>query len=140
MRIYLKDWKKEVDSTPNLSAEEKKARILPQQTLVAWEMIGLSLPAAIKFLLRRGTKFVNARVFCQDPLEQHFSKQRAKLGSNKNPDLDQYLRNENMIHLQGKLSFKRRGTNTEQAARLLEDINEPLPKRAKTVRRKIIPH
>ena len=35
---------------------------------------------------------INARVFTQDPLEQHFSKLRAAQGGSNNPSLGQALR------------------------------------------------
>lgn len=135
---YLYDWKEEVESTPNLKKEERKARILSQQTFDAWERICLAIPAAIKYLLDQGQQYVMARIFCQDPLEQHFSKQRGAMGGNRNPTADQYLRNENKIHLQGSLSMKRRGTNTESIPSCLDST--PLPaKRKRPVSRAIFP-
>ena len=136
---YLNKWKKQVAAEPNVSQEERNTRILSKQTLDAWEMICRALPAAIKFLLEEKTRYVNARVFCQDPLEQHFSKQRALMGGNRNPSVDQYLRNENNIHLQGRLSLKRRGTNTSHDAGNDSSIMLPLPKRPKMTRRSIFP-
>ena len=134
---YLYDWKKEVDSTPNLTKEEKKAKILSQQTLDAWERICHGIPAAIEFLLQQGQKYVNARIFSQDPLEQHFSKQRGACGSNRNPNVLTYGMNENAIHFQGKMSLKRRGANTKSCPSTVDDT--PLPKRRKVVRRAILP-
>lgn len=134
---YLKDWRQEVYASPKKTEAQKKAMILAQQTLDAWEMICLAMPACIKFLLNEGTKFVMARVFCQDPLEQHFSKQRASCGGNKNPNVAAYLHNESTIHLQGKLRLKRRGANTETSRLVLDDT--PLPKRKKVVKRCILP-
>ena len=133
----MEDWRKEINALTGKTLEEKKTMILSHQTLDAWEMICKSLPACIQWLLKKGTKFVNGRVFCQDPLEQHFSKQRASAGGNRNPSVETFLRNENSIHLQRNLSLKRRGANTETAQ--LEFDETPLPKRKKNVRRVILP-
>lgn len=115
--------------------KDKKHLLLSDQTLNAWEMICKSIPECIQFLLREGTKYVMARVFCQDMLEQHFSKQRAALGGNRNPHPDQFLRTGNLLHLQEGLSLKRRGANTESLEAFLDET--PLPKRKKPVRRSL---
>lgn len=133
---YLEEWKEEIKKM-NINKDEKATMILSQQTLDSWEMICKSLPACIKWLLQQGTKFINARVFCQDPLEQHFSKQRAAAGAYKSSNSDTWLRREGNIHLQRSLSLKRKGANTETAQ--LEFDETPLPKRKKIVRRAIIP-
>ena len=116
---YLEKWKEEVEAISTITTEEKmkgipcktredkNALILSQQTLNNFEMICHAIPECITFLLGQGTKYIMARVFCQDPLEQHFSKQRASQGGNRNPDASQYLQNENSRFIQGKLSLKR---------------------------------
>lgn len=134
---YFQDWQREVDSTPNLTQAERSSRILSKQTLNAWELICKAIPECIKFLLKEGTKYIMARVFCQDPLEQHFAQQRASQGRNQNPDEEQYLRNENSIHLQGKLKIKRRGANTEQSSNVFFD-DSPLPRKKKATRRSLM--
>ncbi|KAK3913149.1 Heat stress transcription factor A-1 [Frankliniella fusca] len=134
---YFEDWKEEIKNMEGKTKEEKATMILSPQTLDAWEMICKSLPACIKWLLQQGTKFINARVFCQDPLEQHFSKQRAAAGGYRSSNTDTWLRNEGTLHLQRNLSLKRRGANTETSQPQLDAT--PLPKRKKTVRRAILP-
>ncbi|KAK3909139.1 DNA transposase [Frankliniella fusca] len=133
MLLYLRNWKEEIELMPNLTREEKKSRLLPQATIDGWEMVCRALPLAIKFLLSRGTKFVMARIFCQDPVEQRFSKHRA---IDANPEPEKFLKDENTLNLQGKMKMKRRGANTETAGSSLDMT--PLPKRPKTVRRALL--
>lgn len=130
---YLHHWKKEVDST----LTKEKARILSQQTLDACEGICHGIPVAIKYLLEQGQKYVNARICCQDTIEQHFSKQRGACGSNRNLNVLTYGVNENEIHLLGKTSLKRRGVKTQSCHSIVDDT--PLPKWKKGVRRAILP-
>lgn len=134
---YLRNWKKEVEMTPNLDAQTKKSRLLPQQTQDAWELICLSYPAMMKFLLKEGTRYIIGRVPCQDPVEQHYADQRDKCGANRNVTENDYRHNENLLHITKKLAVKRKGANTETVAHDVDST--PLPKRPrKPVRRSIL--
>lgn len=134
---YFEDWKKEVEALPIKDSETKKKMLPSSQTMQSIILSAHSIPAAIKFLLRAGTKYILARVFCQDPKEQHFSKHRAALGGKSNPTVDDYERTENLLHLQGNLGFKRRRTNTEHDNKLTAEDCTPLPKRQKIARRSL---
>lgn len=136
---YFSEWREEVAKLPNKTPDQKRKMLPSKKTLHGIEMTCHSIPAAIKFLLKRGAKFVMGRVFCQDPIEQHFSKQRAANGGNNNPTVQQYMRTDNALHLQGNLRLKRRGANTEDSTKLTSDDLTPLRKRPKTVRRCIMP-
>ncbi|KAJ1531379.1 hypothetical protein ONE63_000060 [Megalurothrips usitatus] len=106
---------------------------LSHQTIEGIKITVYGFTKAVKFLLMEGVLFVNARVFCQDPLEQYFSKQRSKCGGSTNPNLSQSLRNQRSISIQGQLKTKRnyRG-NTEVESQSMAISNEPLPKKQKT--------
>ncbi len=52
-----------------------------------------AITASVKFLLRKGVKFVLTGKMNQDKLEQYFGKQRAAGGSNRNPTVSTYGQN-----------------------------------------------
>ena len=62
-----------------------------------------------------GVRFLMAGAFSQDGLEQYFSQQRRACGGSRNPTMDQFLRNQNKLHLLRGLKIKRIGANTEGA-------------------------
>ena len=91
------------------------------------------------FLLESGGQFVLSDKFNQDPLEQHFGRQRIKLGCNENPMLSDYMYNElklqvakaNMVKI---MKGNTRGRNDNKT---LIDITDTtlLPKRQKRQKR-----
>ena len=83
----------------------------------------------INFLLEEGTSFINARVFTQDPLEQHFSKIRAGQGGSNNPDLLQCLNKIRALHTFGQLGIRKRKGNCGEDGSVVEVTTEPLAKR-----------
>lgn len=61
--------------------------LLPHQTLLEIDMFTRAFIGAVSFLLGEdGISFVNARSFCQDPLEQNFGKQRQGGGGSCTPN------------------------------------------------------
>ena len=84
-------------------------------------------------LLESEGQFVLSGKFNQDPLEQHFGRQRMKLGCKENPMLSDYMCNElklqvakaNMVKI---IKGNTRGRNDNET---LIDITDttPLPKR-----------
>ena len=86
-------------------------------------------------LLESGGQSVLSDKFNQDPLEQHFGRQRMKLGCNENPMLSDYMYNElklqvakaNMVKI---MKGNTKGRNDNET---LIDITDarPLPKRQK---------
>ncbi|XP_034246797.1 uncharacterized protein LOC117648399 [Thrips palmi] len=112
---YLKEWKEDARAaTIHLQKkdEECSARQLSWQTQEGIERTIHAFIGCTRFLLASGQKYVMARVFCQDPLEQYFSHQRAMGGGNRNPNADTFLRNMNSIHIVGETGFKRKRGNT----------------------------
>ena len=115
-------------------SEENKAakKLLPAQTLDGIEITTMAFIECTKFLLEEGTKYVNARVFSQDHLEQHFSKQRMRGGGSSNPNYGRFLQNNKNIHLQGQLGVKRKKGNTEDLSGGMQITSQPLPKRKRS--------
>ena len=106
-------------------------RQLSYQTLEGIEITVRGFIGAVKFLLDKGMKAINARVFCQNPIEQYFSKQRGRCGGSTNPNVRTYLSNAQSIYVQGQVGSKRsfkRG-NTEEIDENMQISYEPLPKR-----------
>ncbi|KAE8740774.1 hypothetical protein FOCC_FOCC013698 [Frankliniella occidentalis] len=112
-------------------ASPASMRQLSHQTLEGIEIAARGFIGAVKFLLREGVKKINARVFCQDPIEQFFSKQRYKGGRNPTPNSQQFFNNQVLIHNQGEMGSRMSfGTgNTEVANERLHITCEKLPKR-----------
>ena len=83
-------------------------------------------------MLSIGAKFVNARVFCQDPLEQYFSKQRGAGGGQNSVTVEGFLNTDAKITLTRDYNVRRKSSNVEGASKMLQASNEPLLKRKKT--------
>lgn len=136
---YLREWKEEVAALSGYTPEEKAAMLLSPQTLRGIEMTVRGFKGALDFLLSPevGTKFIMARVFCQDNLEQYFSQQRAACGGSNNPDKLRFMHNMNNKHIHGQLGIKKRKGNTEDI-----DGRElpctPLRKRSKIARKCLV--
>lgn len=138
---YLEDWKEEASRSPNQTADcsvlssstaaipedEESAvfervddpstetpackRLLSRETLEGIKISCRAIMGAIKFMLGKGVEFINARIFSQDPFEQHFSKIRGGLGGSTAPNFGQVLSKNRAIHLIGQLGMKRRKGN-----------------------------
>ena len=118
----------EASKEPDTKAEKK---LLATLTLEGIEFTTMAFIGAVKFLLQEGAKYINARVFSQDHLEQHFSKQRSRCGGSSNPNVGTYLQNNVNIHIQGQLGVRKRKGNTEDLSQGMVITNEPLPKRSR---------
>lgn len=118
------------ENEENEDYDPASVKQLPRQTIEGIKITVHGFTAAVKFLLNEGVKFVNARVFCQDPIEQYFSKQRGRGGGSTTPNLQQSLTTQRAIFVQGTLGVKKnyRG-NTQVDTQCMTITNEPLPKR-----------
>lgn len=104
-------------------------RPLSKQTVDGIRMTTLAFKPLVKFLLSEGVSFINARVFCQDPLEQHFSKIRAGQGGSNNPNVGQFLNRNRTLQTIGQLGMKKRKGNSGEDGSQVEVTTEPLPKK-----------
>ena len=111
----------------------KKIDTLSHETITGIEMTVNSFIKCTQFLLEKGACFIMPRVFCQDPLQQYFSKQRAACGGSTNPNFAQFLSRQDKIVQVGNLGFKRKRGNTEYISdpKNLERLCAPLTKRPK---------
>lgn len=103
-------------------------RLLSKQTLDGIRMTTLAFKPLVIFLLKEGVTFINARVFNQDPLEQHFSRLRAGQGGSNNPNLGQALKRTHALHLIGDMGMKKRRGNSGECTSKVEVTTEKLPK------------
>ncbi|XP_052131084.1 uncharacterized protein LOC127751486 [Frankliniella occidentalis] len=155
---YLEDWEKEAQnpnqsvnasmisnaSINNLDHDESEIedgvfnpdeetssskRLMSKQTLDGIRMTSYAFKPLVSFMLKAGASFVNARVFTQDPLEQHFSKVRAGQGGSNNPNIFQVLNRNRALHTIGQLGTRKRKGNHGEDSNQIEVTTEPLPKR-----------
>lgn len=163
---YIEEWKQDAQAAPldisgvanltqceddpaevNMLEEEDEndtptsKRLPAAQTILGIEMSTLAIIGAIKFLLDAesgaGLDFVNARIFCQDPIEHYFSKMRAGFGGSTNPNVDAFINKARTSHVVGQVGIKRKGNCSEVS---LDEINlsdKPLQKK-KCVRKGMV--
>lgn len=134
---YLNVWKKQVDCMPIPPAAKEKKR-LSWQAFHSLEAATRGFAAAVRYMLslKEPPKFVLGRAFSQDPLEHHFSLQRAGCGGSRNPNALQFLTKQHSIALQRDIGVKPRGSNVEAESGGMKITEEPLPKRARTSKKK----
>ena len=102
---YLEHWKTAVQTRQGqFSQDERIKMVLSHQTFKGLCMTSRSFPEAAKYLLNHGVEFVLSNRFCQDPLEQHFGRQRAMGRRNDNPNLYVFGYNERSLQLQRNLA------------------------------------
>ncbi|KAJ1521769.1 hypothetical protein ONE63_003404 [Megalurothrips usitatus] len=127
---YLQDWKNDIRvivQRLKVSNEDQNKCLLSEDTQIGVEMTVRSFIAATQFMLRHGAKYINARVFCQDPLEQYFSKQRSHVGGSTNPNEKQFYSTEcNLRYVREHVPFRKSGNTTEYLEEKREAINAPL--------------
>ncbi|XP_066916112.1 uncharacterized protein [Clytia hemisphaerica] len=88
---FLNDWQAEIKAIPDVDDKRKLRMCLSPQTLTGLRITVHSTIRLIPILLKEpGIEFVLTDRFNQDPIEEHFGKQRARLGGCDNPSLGQY--------------------------------------------------
>lgn len=97
--LYFDDWEREVAASGK-SKKEKKKMMLSWETNGGLRITTHNFVAVSEYLFQQGATSIEARVFNQDPLEQYFSRLRAKGGSSDNPDLKQVLHSRLALHVQ----------------------------------------
>lgn len=130
---YLDQWKRQVNSVPRVADKTKAMYFISPQTHVGIEMTVRSFIAVIKSLLPTEGgptgKYIMARVFNQDKLEQYFMKQRSRCGGSQNPNEAEFFRNMNAMYVCGKVSGEGRRGNTEGQSESVPCDSTPVPKR-----------
>ncbi|KAK3910209.1 Endothelial protein C receptor [Frankliniella fusca] len=133
---YFQDWKQQVESKKDVEAASKEKMMLSNQILIGIEITIGAFIAAVKFFLDPnciGGKFIMARIFSQDPLEQEFSKQRAGGGGNRNPNVSKFQSKMVSSAIQRNMGISRkRGNVTAEGKSGVEWSDEPVMKRVKT--------
>lgn len=125
------------DSQTEEQGEELSSRnLIPHQTHLGIEMSCRSFIGATTFLVKEGVSFINARVFCQDPLEQNFGRQRMAGGGSNNPNLNQFLHKQRGFSIIGELSAANKRGNTEVLPEEGGVSTEPLLKRQRSRKKK----
>ncbi|XP_034236287.1 uncharacterized protein LOC117642320 [Thrips palmi] len=129
---YLEDWSDEVQAL-RIDPKKKEKMLLAHQTLYGIEMSIRGIAGSIRYLfenLKEPPKFILARVFSQDPLEQHFSEQRGACGGSRNPNAAQFASKMAASAIERDLGVKHRRSNSAEVTQKgMEITNEPLPKR-----------
>ena len=131
--LYLLNWEEEIRYLEKFNNPEKARMKLSDQTMEGIYMTINGFCGAVKFLLGIGADFVNARVFCQDPLEQYFGKQRASGGGRVNPTVSSFLSTDVKISIHRDLNVRKRSGNIEALTSAMPLSAEPLAKRRKKI-------
>ncbi|XP_034245499.1 uncharacterized protein LOC117647711 [Thrips palmi] len=117
------------DGTFNPDADTPASKkLLSAQTLEGIRITSLAFKPLVLFMLDQGASFINARVFCQDPLEQHFSKVRAGQGGSNNPNVMQFLNRNRALHTIGELGMRKRRGNSGECGSHVEVTTAKMPK------------
>ncbi|KAJ1531372.1 hypothetical protein ONE63_000053 [Megalurothrips usitatus] len=134
---YLQDWKKDAAKKKKGQKEQEKLQ-LAKQTLIGIEMTIRGFAGSVRYLLelQEPPRFINARVFSQDPLEQHFSLQRGGGGGNSNPNAAMFLQKQVATTVMRDIGVRMSKSNsTETESTGMKVTDEPLPKRARKMKR-----
>ena len=130
------NWKKQVSAMP-ISQKEKEKMLPPQPTMNGLEISIRGIEGATRYFLEEGEgKFVMARVYSQDPLEQYFGKQRMGGGGSRNPNAAQFMQKQVSLAIQKDLGVRTRGGNSTEESVGMSISDEPLPKRRKVEKKK----
>ncbi|KAK3920775.1 Transposable element P transposase [Frankliniella fusca] len=130
---YFLDWQNEVQNNVKIPKGSKGKAILSHQTLEGIYITVNAFIGAVKYLVKdAGVKFVCARVFCQDALEQYFGKQRASCGGGQNPTVDAFMNNDMRITIHRDMNTRKRSGNTQASSSHVDISNEKLAKLPRT--------
>ncbi|XP_065643186.1 uncharacterized protein LOC136074894 [Hydra vulgaris] len=131
---YFNDWQFASATIPWLKDDDKKRLCLSKQTLDGFRITVHSFTELGKCLLQEnGVCYLLSEKFTQDPLEEYFSKQRRRGGSNDNPSLNEFNRNFLGLNITGDCLIK--ALNGNYCGRDHEDMqidindNSCLPKK-----------
>ena len=91
-----------------------------------------SFCALASILLKNSNRYILSEVFCQDPIERYFSKQRHRGGGNENPTVDQFHSNSAILVQRQQVGSVLKSMNVEPNDSNInhaDSASEPLPKR-----------
>ncbi|KAK3910142.1 DNA transposase [Frankliniella fusca] len=135
---YLQEWSKQIKTLP-IDDKLKPKLTLSIETLKGIEISIRGFAGATRYLLslpEEPINFVIARVFSQDPLEQHFSLQRAGGGGNRNINVAKFQSKQVSLAVQRDLGVRTRKSNVESTSQGFEWSDDPLAKRSRTSKKK----
>jgi len=90
---FLREWEEEGGQVAGLTKDEQNRLCLSKQTLEGLRITVSSFVDLAKSLLTDGAPYFLSERLSQDPLEEYFSKQRARGGADENPTLEMFNRN-----------------------------------------------
>lgn len=126
---FMVKWKED-NAKLGLTASALAKTMLPYQAVEGIEISIRSFVDSARWMLTEGrARFVMARAWSQDPLEQSFSIQRASCGGASAPNAEKFLRTQINMALQGKMKTRRRNANVAFDEECTEVSSKPLPKR-----------
>lgn len=126
-------WEKEITDDPELTADEKRNKLMPWETMEDIQFCITSLIEICMDRLNNGHPVLPSRIN-SDVVENFFCQQRATShGSNDNPSYLQYSKAVNSIILKGgnKRSSKKSNAGLKAAVPLSMTTDRPLVKRAR---------
>ena len=91
-----------------------------------------SFCALAPILLKNSNCYILSEVFCQDPIERYFSKQRHRGGGNENPTVNQFHSNSAILVQRQQVGSVLKTMNVEPNDSNInhaDSASEPLPKR-----------
>ena len=91
-----------------------------------------SFCALAPILIKKTGRYILSEVFCQDPIERYFSKQRHRGGGNENPTVDQFHSNSAILVQRQQIGSVLKTMNVEPNNSDCVDPDsayQPLPKR-----------
>lgn len=86
---------------------------------------------AQELLAEEGVEYLLSEKFSQDPLEEHFGKQRGMGGANENPDAKQFGDNITVLQVAGSCINSSCKANVKRQSEQSPMKTHPLPKRRK---------
>ena len=148
---YLSEWEQECLKKP-LKRSQSRRQCLSRETLEGLRITGMLIAAEIipnpciltiifntvtSFCelapkLISGGQYLLSEVFCQDPLERYFSKQRHRGGGNDDPTVTQFNTNSAILMQRQQVRSDLTTVNVEpsnSASTSMASAYEPLPKR-----------
>lgn len=89
-----------------------------------------SFCALAPILIKKTGRYLLSEVFCQDPIERYFSKQRHRGGGNENPTVSQFHSNSAILAQRQQIGSTLKTINVEPSTLdTMQSAYQPLPKR-----------